>query len=100
MTDTPETGGTGEAPARTSATLRTAVLDELHKQLTEGVILAVKVGDDTVALTVSPPPATITAAVGYLKAFPPKDDEDAEAKAREVSERLERYGDKVVALRG
>ena len=71
MTDTPE---------RTSATLRTAILAALHTALTD-----------------EPSPALIGAAVSFLKAFPPKDEDDM-VKAKEVSDRLKAYGDKVTSI--
>ncbi len=70
-----------DATERTSATLRTAILAALHTAL-KGTEVA---------------PATLTAAIGYLKAFPPKDEDDL-SKAKEISDRLKGYGAKVTSI--
>lgn len=76
---------TNNTPAR----LRDALLDNLVDQIENGPVVEV----EGTAMRVSPSPALISAAVNFLKAFPPQGDLPAPG---EMSPTLKRYADQAV----
>lgn len=72
----------------TNEDLRKATLDELHRQVTEGV----KVSDGEGGVeTLSTPANILTASLAYLKQYPVEVDE-GNTKANEISSTLRRFG--------
>ena len=74
----------------TSAELKVALLRELIRRVDEGERVLPKGAERPV--TVSAPASTLTAAVAFLRAFPPEDEDKGQPlQPGDLMKRLERY---------